>query len=327
MRTCVVRRSPLSGTLALAIMACLSPGLTAQDVTSLSDRCQTLAPMSTMQCLEGAIASQALLGYTGLLVGLGSDVAGSPTTLGRRIGSTPRIALSMRAGGLSARLPDLTDRQNVPAKEAKFFLPTLHGSVALGVFDGFRLMPTVGGFLSVDLLAQTSMVFLPKGQGFDGRVGAFSLGARIGILRESFTLPGITLSASRRLLGVVRLGSVPLGDPTDIKLDPATTSYRLVVGKDLFAVGLLLGVGWDVNSTDARIRVSDGSGGIVATEAPLRATRPLFFGGTSLTLLILQLSAEAGWAKGFSAPPGYSGAAFDPTKASLFGSLAARLTI
>ena len=320
-------RFVLSGSLALAVMACLSPALTAQDVTSLSDRCQTLAPTATMQCLEGAIASQALLGHTGLLAGLGSDVSGSPTTLGRRIGSTPRIALSMRAGGLSARLPDLTDRQNVPAKEAEFFLPTLHGSVALGVFDGLRLMPTVGGFLSVDLLAQTSMVFLPTGQGFHGRVGSFSLGARVGILRESFTLPGITLSASRRLLGVVRLGSVPLGDPTDVKIDPATTSYRLVLGKDLFVVGLLLGVGWDVYSTDARIRVADGSGGIVATEAPLRATRPLFFGGTSLNLLILQLSAEAGWAKGLSAPSGYSGAAFDPTRGSLFGSLAARLTI
>ena len=317
--------------LGIALTLAVPPGLAAQDVTGLSNRCQVRAPMATTQCLDGAIASQALLAHTGLLAGLGSDLAGSPTTLGRRIGSTPRIALSMRAGGLSARLPDLTDRQNLPAKEAKFFLPTLHGSVALGVFDGFRLMPTVGGLLSIDLLAQTSMVFLPKGQGFDGRVGSFSLGARVGVLRESFTLPGITLSVSKRLLGVIRMGSVPLGDPTDVKVDPTVTSYRLAVGKDLFAVGLLLGVGWDAYSTDARIRVADGAEGavatIVATEGALNARRPLLFGGTSLNLLILQLSAEFGWAKGFSAPSGYTGAAFDPTRASLFGSLAARLTI
>lgn len=323
----MILRVPWATRFGLALVVMLSPRVAAQEVTILFDRCQTLGPSSTIQCLEGAITAQALLGLTGLLAGLGSDVAGSPTTLGRRIGSTPRIALSMRAGGLSARLPDLTDRQNVPAKQAKFFLPTLHGSVALGVFDGFRMMPTVHGFLSVDLLAQASMVFLPKGQGFDGRVGSLSLGARVGVLRESFTLPGITLSVSRRVLGVIRMGSAPLGDPTDVKVDPTVTSYRLAVGKDLFAVGLLLGVGWDAYSTDARIRVTDASAGIFATEATVRARRPLFFGGTSLNLLILQLSAELGWAKGFSAPSGYEGAAFDPGRGSVFGSLAARLTI
>ncbi len=311
----------------LALVVAFSPGLAAQDVTSLSDRCQSVAPTSATRCLEGAIAAQALLGHTGLLAGLGSEIAGSPTTLGRRIGSTPRVALSIRAGGLYARLPDLTDRQNAPAREARFFVPTLHGSVALGVFDGFRLTPTVGGLLSLDLLAQSSMVFLPKGQSFDGRVGSLSLGARFGILRESFTLPGITISASRRSLGVVRLASVPLGDPTEVEVDPSVASYRLTVGKDLFAVGFLLGTGWDTYSTEARVGVADDVTGSVTVEAPLKASRPLFFGGASLNFLVLQLSAELGWAKGFSALSDYSGAEFDPTRRSLFGSLAARLTI
>lgn len=323
--------SAVALSLGIVLTLAVPPQLAAQDVTSLVDRCRVRAPMARTQCLDGAIAARALLAHTGLLTGLGSDLAGSHTTLARRIGSTPRIALSMRSGGLAARMPDLTDRQNVPAKEAKFFLPTLHGSVALGVFDGFRLMPTVGGFLSVDLLAQTSAVFFPKGQGFDGRVGALSVGARVGVLRESFTLPGITLSVSKRLLGAIHMGSVPLGDPTDVKVDPTVTSYRLAVGKDLFAVGLLLGVGWDSYSTDARIRVADAVEGVVvttvATEGALNARRPLFFGGASLNLLILQLSAEFGWAKGFSEPTGYTSVAFDPTRGALFGSLAARLTI
>lgn len=311
----------------LALLVAWAPGLVAQDVTSLFERCQSAAPASTTRCLEGALAAQVVLGQTGLLAGLGSEIAGSPTTLGRRIGSTPRLALSVRAGGLPARLPDLTDRQNSPAREARFFLPTLHGSFSLGVFDGFRLMPTVGGFLSLDLLAQTSVVFLPEAQGFDGQVGSLSMGARLGILRETFTLPGITVSASRRLLGVVRMGSVPLGDPTEIEVDPSVASYRLVVGKDLFAVGLMVGVGWDVYTTDARIRVADQLAGSVTIVAPLKASRPLFFGGASLNFLVLQLSAEFGWAKGFTAPSGYSGADFDPTRGTVFGSLAARLTI
>ena len=317
---------PLGACFYLAVVVAFSPRLVAQDVTALAERCQSAAPASTTQCLEGAIASQAVLAATGLLAGLGSDIAGSPTTLGRRIGSTPRLALSVRAGGLLARLPDLTDRQNVPAREARFFLPTLHGSFSLGVFDGIRLMPTVGGFLSLDLLAQTSVIFLREAQGFNGQVGSLSVGARAGILLETFTLPGITVSASRRLLGVVRMGSVPLGDPTEIEIDPSVASYRLVVGKDLFAVGLLVGVGWDAYTTDARIRVGDRLSS-VTVEAPLEASRPLFFGGASLNFLVLQLSAEFGWAKGFTAPSGYGGADFDPTRGSAFGSLAARLTI
>jgi hypothetical protein len=313
--------------LALALVLPFSVPLAAQDVTSLSDRCQSAAPTSTTRCLEGAIASQALLGQTGLLAGLGSEIAGSPTTLGRRITSTPRVALSLRAGGLYTRLPDLTDRRDAPASEARFFVPTLHGSVAVGVFDGFRLMPTVAGLLSVDLLAQSSILFLPEGQGFDGRVGSLSLGARLGILRESFTLPGITLSASRRFLGVVRLGSVPLGDPTEVKVDPSVSSYRLTVGKDLFAVGFLLGTGWDMYSTYARIGVADDVTGSITVEALLKASRALFFAGASLNFLVLQLSAELGWVEGLSALSGYSGAEFDPTRGSLFGSLAGRLTI
>ena len=88
-----------------------------------------------------------------------------------------------------------------------------------------------------------------------------------------------------------------------------------------------LGAGRDVYSTDARIGVADALLGSVSVEAPLKASRALFFGGASLNFLILQLSAELGWANGFSAPPGYTGAEFDPARGSPFGSLAARLTI
>ncbi len=313
--------------LGLAQAAAFSSAVASQDVDRLAARCLVVASASATPCLEGAIAGQALLAQTGLLAGLGSEVAGSPSTLGRRVGSSPRIALSLRAGGLEARVPDITDRQNTPSREATFFLPTVHGSVALGVFDGFRLRPTVGGFLSLDLLAQTSVIFFPEGRGFDGNVSALSVGVRVGVIRETFTLPGVTLSVSRRLLGVVRMADVPLGDPTQVEIDPTVSAYRLTVGKDLFAVGLLLGAGWDVYSTDARITVADDLRGIVTVKGPLEAHRALFFGSASLNLLALQLSAELGWAHGVSSPAGYSGADFDPTRGSWFGSLAARLTL
>ena len=59
----------------------------------------------------------------------------------------------------------------------------------------------------------------------------------------------------------------------------------------------------------------------------LTSTRTLLFGGASLNFLVLQLSAEAGWAGGLGAVQGYEGAPFDPKAGTGWASLAFRLTI
>jgi hypothetical protein len=316
-----------------AVSACLcltllTPSLLAgQGVNTLAAACAAATPTEAGSCADAALAGRALAGQMGLLAGLGSEVAGSASTLGRRLGTTPRVAVSLRGGGLQARLPDLTDRGSNPPHELSVFVPTLHGSIALGLFDGFRLMPTVGGFLSLDVVGQTSLSYFPQDQGFEGRVGALSFGARIGILRESFTLPGISVSIAHRLLGEGRFGDATSGDPADVSVDPSVTSYRATVGKDLFAVGVMLGAGWDSYSGDFTVRVRDEGGGIATSAASLDSGRALFFGAASLNFLVLQISGELGWARGFSSSAASLGRAFDPTRGSVFGSLSARLTI
>ena len=52
----------------------------------------------------------------------------------------------------------------------------------------------------------------------------------------------------------------------------------------------------------------------------------MYFAGASLSLLLLQLSLEAGWAGGFERVPGTAGDAFDSGGGSAFGSLAVRFT-
>jgi hypothetical protein len=183
-------------------------------------------------CALAAGVARDLMGDVSLLAGGGSEVPGQSTTLGRRIGGSPRFAVSLGAGGQSVVVPELGASGG---GEASPFLPVVQVGLGLGLFDGFSLLPTVGGFLSVDLVGQASFLFFPEAEGFDGRVDVLSIGARVGLLRESFTLPGVTVSVSRRLSGSLGFGDTAAGDAGQVALDPSITSLRATVGKDLFA--------------------------------------------------------------------------------------------
>jgi hypothetical protein len=271
------------------------------------------------------VAARSLVGHLAIASGLGSEVAGTASNLGRRVSGKPRVAVSARLGTVRAGLPDLADPSAL--REVSFFVPTVHADVALGLFDGFRIMPTVGGFLSLDVFGQASLALLPGDVGFNGRATGLGIGARVGIFRESFTLPGVSVSVSRRYPGSPTLGSVADGDPAQLGVDAAVTSFRATVGKDLFAVEVLAGVGWDDASADAAFAVSTGLGGPATGVGRIDASRRLYFLGAATSFnLVFSLSAEAGLASGFDPVSGYTGA-FDPTGASFFGSLALRLTI
>jgi hypothetical protein len=186
----------------------------------------------------------------------------------------------------------------------------------------------VGGIFSVDLFATLGALVLPEGPGFQEGSSQWGVGANLGLLRESFTSPGVSVSLARRGLGDVQLGSRASGDDVEITLDPSVTSLRAVVGKDLLALGVLAGVGWDRYTSDGVIAVSGSGGTARQAEADgFSSDRTLAFGGLSLSLLVLQLSAEAGLAKGFEAVSGRPASGYDPEDASLFLSIAGRLTL
>lgn len=308
----------------LLALGLLPVGAAAQtSVEDLAQRCAD-AGGAVSRCTELAVAARALQGSTGILAGLGSEVPGSASTLGRRLGTTPRFALTARAAFAPVALPDLLDPGSEPSREASFVVPALHVGMAVGVFDGFFLLPTVGGFLSLDLLGQTNVLFLPTADGFDGKAASWTLGARVGILRESFTLPGVSVSVSHRDVQPLRFGD-PMGAGSGwVDLDPTVTSVRATVGKDLLSVGILAGMGWDWYGGAATLSMSEGTR---TEESSFSNRRSMIFGGASMNFLILQLSGEVGWARGFGGVPGYRNTPFDAAAGSAFGSLAFRLTI
>ena len=270
-------------------------------------------------CVDGVLGVEALVGGLGTARALGSEFPGSASTLGRRYGTTPRVATSLRLGIADVAYPGIGGA----GEGASSWIPSLEGAVAVGVFDGFRPRPTVGGVLAVDLMATAGLAFLPGGGGFNGAQGAFGYGLRLGLVRESFSLPGITVSIVRRHGGGVEWNGVGGALPDAVRLDGLTnTSIRAVVGREFRALGIQAGVGWDAASAGG---VFTPAGSTSLAFDGYETDRRLFFGGVTGTWLVVQFHGELAYAGGFDAAPEGAATAYDPSAGSLMGSLAFRL--
>jgi hypothetical protein len=224
-------------------------------------------------------------------------------------------------------MPDFSADGTGTAGENDAYAYGVKGSVAVGVLDGFSLMPTVGGLLSLDLLASGSLVFLSQSDGFPGNGSLLSVGGRIGLLRESFTLPGVTVSVAQSF-GKSVDWTTGLTGP-QINADISTTTMRATVGKDFFTFAILAGFGWDWDRGGMGVQVPDptipGGQGVGLVE-DLTTRRTVYFGGISFTRLVFQFSVEGGVSTGYDELAGYSGV-YDPGGVTPFVSVAGRLTI
>ncbi|MGE0161409.1 MAG: hypothetical protein AB7T31_18675 [Gemmatimonadales bacterium] len=313
-----MRRVPAALGLVLSLIAAPAT-LRAQDAGELAARCAAAGGDATL-CAIGAGAGRDLAGYVGILAGPGSSLSGQASTLGRRLGGAPRLGASARVGGISALVPDLADASGSSTRSP--FVPAVDVTLAFGLFDGLSVLPTVGGVFSVDVFASGGFVFFPADQGFDGKLPVLSAGARVGLLRESFTLPAVTLSVARRFNGDVVLGDVSAGDLAQVGADPGITSVRATVGKDLFAFGVLAGAGWDDFSSRTTLRASDGAGSFTVQAADVEDSRRTYFLGLSKQLGIISwISGEVGWVEGFEPVAGGASASPDAGR-QLYGSVA-----
>lgn len=260
----------------------------------------------------------------------GNPVPGTASTLGMRIRSTPRIGIGLRVTAATVDLPPVQRRTT--DRDVDFPLGSVLLDVTVGLYQGMSLAPTVGGFGSVDLLASVSVLPLPSGEGFDDTSPAsWALGARVGVLRESFTAPGVSVSAMYRRLGNVTFGSVELVD-TDAYFrmsDYSVTSLRGVVGKRVLGIGLTGGAGYDRYSSavtgrvrDPRVAAPDNQVQLAAD--PLKQNRTSLFGNVSFTLLILNMAAELGWQTGGD---GIEDATDKLENRGVFGGLAVRVAL
>lgn len=295
-------------------------------VTELAEQC---APAFKDPCQELALAAMAIQRATGLASALGSDVPGTPSTIGRRLGRVPRTSFSLSALGARTSMPRVAGQSREELRQEQGFSPWgLRVGAVAGLLDGFRLMPHMGGVLSLDLTASYSMVRLPASAGFGGASHGFGAGARVGLVRESFLLPGVSVSATRRWHSSIQAGSTEDGDPAEVATGLTVSSLRATAGKNWFVVGVMAGAGWDRYEGDARIALAQAGAGSTSAEGRVRSDRLLYFAAAWFNLLVSQLSLEAGVAEGVEdpfadRPPG----AFDPAHRAWFASAAFRVTL
>ena len=239
----------------MALWRCVGAA-SAQDLTPLVNECASGGSAELLTACQSAVLSvQAIRGGIGLADAMGADLAGASSTIGRRLGSAPRVSVDARFRLARFTMPDLLGGGTGTAVENTINGYGLKGSVAVGVLDGFSLMPTVGGMLSLDLFGSASLIFLGESDGFVGNEGVFSVGGRLGIFRESFTMPGVTVSVTQSLGQSVDWIAAAGGSQMDT--DISTTSVRAIIGKDFFTLAVFGGIGWNWDRGEMGVQVAD----------------------------------------------------------------------
>ena len=278
-------------------------------------------------CRGLILAAMAVQRGVGLASALGSDIPGTSSTSGRRMGSVPRLGFALAATGVGIGMPRVSARTvEGLAEEVDPTVAGLRGVVSAGLVDGLQLAPGIGGILSADLIASYSRLWLPEGEGFGGPSSGVGLGARVGILRESFTTPGLSVSVARRWHGTIRTGDVGDGNPGEVETEVEVTSLRAMVGKNWFVLGLMAGAGWDRYVGEAFVSAVGSVDDADAVSGRIASERTVYFGSVWYNFLISQLSLEVGVAEGVNDPFDGRSGGYDPGARNWFASVAVRIT-
>lgn len=288
--------------LALLLVVCAGGAGEVAAQAELDDVCTGVS--APFECGLAAAAVQGVQPRIGLALWGGSPVPGTASTGGLRLAGSPRLGFSARAAFVPTTVPPLLDRTRTSSETGIIGSAAVQTSVALA--HGFAPLPTVGGFLSVDAIARLAVARLPEGSGFrGGAVWGGMAGLRLGLLRESFTLPGVSLTTSYG-----RSGTVTLGDPRGLETDGAMRgavsglNATLAASRRLFGLLLAGGVAWDRYTSDVSLRY-DGAPSPLGVEAVMR--RWSWFGSVTWSRLIYHGVIETGWQEGPPAttlPPG-----------------------
>lgn len=270
----------------------------------------------------------------GISLSGGNPVPGTASTLGMRLGTVPRISFGVRATAAFADLPPIETVGGT--SDLKFASPSIDADASVGVFSGLSVFPTIGGFGSVDVLASAGIIPLPKGKGFgDKSPKTWAVGARVGILRESFTAPGISVSGMYRKLGDLTYGDSTFATRNSyFALDNLTAwSYRAAISKriPLIGFGATAGVGIDKYNASSSLAVRDPTPLIGSTlrvsATDMKTTRKSAFVNASWTLLLLNIAGEAGWQEGGKAAAGATISTDKLEKAGYFAGIAVRIAL
>lgn len=309
---------------ALAGLA-VAPGPARAQDDDADAACRTFTPAGTAECRLAVGSARVIQPRLAAALFGGNPVPGTASTLGMRIGSLPRMSVSFRVTGAPAELPPILDRARSEGDRA--FLTGFGAQASMGILTGFSPLPTVGGVLSLDAIARVAILPLPADGFDDGAAWGWAVGARLGALRESFTLPGVSLTGT-----YARISRTAYGDPHDGTtagfFDGAVQDLRadLAATKRIGLVGVTAGVAVDRYASDLVAGFREGAGAPPSRiEGEAVNHRWSAYANAAWTLLIFHAAAELGWQES-PVPTGIpAGTTVDPV--GWFGGLAFRVSI
>ncbi|HEY8164805.1 MAG TPA: hypothetical protein VIF83_04550 [Gemmatimonadaceae bacterium] len=247
---------------------------------------------------------------------LGALLAGGNPTQGLTgtLGGVGHFSVGVRGNVMTTSLPEVDKvvpsttgavSSTYPLKDQLFGLPV--ADVAIGLVRGFDLGLTQTG--GVDLLLSGSVIpSYDKGSiTVDVPSGSLKLGygVKLGLLKETLLVPGVSLSVLTRELPLVNITGESGNDRLildDVRVK--STSWRAVAGKSFLFFGIAGGFGRDSYDSNARISVTvaprpltqGGSGGPIALTQKL--TRNNVFSSAWLKLPFLRIVGELGHSSG-----------------------------
>ncbi|SVB74903.1 uncharacterized protein METZ01_LOCUS227757, partial [marine metagenome] len=174
-----------------------------QDLELLVAHCASGGTPSLLAaCSNALLAGQALQGGITIADAAGTELPGTSSTIGGLFGRSPRVSLATSIRAAFFEMPDVHGQGTNTVTSYG-----LKGTVVIGVLDGFSISPTVGGIFSLDLLGSLGLLLLDERDGFTDNQTVMSGGMRLGLFRESFTMPGFTISVVQRYGGAVGWGN------------------------------------------------------------------------------------------------------------------------
>jgi hypothetical protein len=258
-----------------------------------------------------------LFGY--MLPQLGVSLTGGNATLGQggTLGGFPRFTIGLRGNVLRGSLPQVEDtpisitgrRVDIYDTENQILgLPAV--DAAIGIFKGVPLgLTNVGG---VDLLVSAFYIPEVDEDDFEIRVPGgslkFGFGARIGIIQESFTMPGVSFTYLRRDLPTIDLEATTAEDDQFLveDFDVKTSAWRITASKRFLIFGLVLGTGRDTyeGGADVSATVAARPGGPdePVTGGPIsivhKMTRTNHFADLAINFPVFRIIGEIGQVSG-----------------------------
>lgn len=232
----------------------------------------------------------------GLAISGGNPVVGSFKTFG----GLGHLSIGIRATAFKASVPDLSydgSTATVPeGDELALGAPTI--DAGLGLFNGLA-----NGMLSVDLLASVTAIPTnidnltvdPDASTLGDFAYHIGWGARVGVIKQAFPIPAVTVSYMKREIPEVQFGDVGSGDQYSYRLGVESTSLRATVGYNMPILSVGVGLGRDSYSGSSTIQFKHPV--TAATETinlDLDAKRTTLFADVGINLGPLKFAGEVG---------------------------------